>query len=250
MNVSIYETNILFFRCLQILLEKQAATITVDSDLIEKSIPEALVAFHQAITKKRENIALKLLLKIAEHYDKEDRLNDFVDILMAGFGGESALITNTINMLRILVQQFTGGLTISTLTFILEQVLAFLVARSRPESEAAVNFLLVFVKVLPSPYVANHLTEIVRSLSAMAPDTKRYSRLHLGYVWKRLCKRYTAEEIIKLVPGNDEATHKKLKNIRKELARLKRQKQNDKDDSDEEEEDGDEEDDLKKKSYT
>lgn len=237
-------------RCLQILLEKQAATITVDSDLIKKAIPEALVAFHQAITKKRENIALKLLLKIGEHYDKESKLNDFVDVLMAGFGGESVLITNTINMLRILVQQFTGGLTISTLSFILEQVLAFLVSRSRPEAEAAVNFLLVFVKVLPSPYVANHLTEIVRSLSAMAPDTKRYCRLHVGYVWKRLCKRYTAEEIIKLVPGNDEATHKKLKNIRKELARLKRQKvANEKNDSDDEEDDEDDGD-LKKKSYT
>lgn len=239
-------------RCLQILLDKQSDTITIDDELIKKSIPEALVAFHQAITKKRENIALKLLLKIGELHEKADKLNDFVDMLMAGFGGESVLIANTINMLRILVQQFTGGLTISTLTFILEQVLAFMVSRSRPEAEAAVNFLLVFVKILPSPYVANHLTEIVRSLSAMAPDTKRYCRLNVGYVWKRLCKRFTAEEIIKLVPGNDENTHKKLKNIRKELSRLKRQKlENSKDDSDEDGDDGDEDDDdLKKKSYT
>lgn len=248
-------TNLLFpqnSRCLQILLEKQAETITTDSDLIKKSIPEALVAFNQAITKKRENVALKLLLKIGEHYEKEDKLNDFVDILTAGLGGETVLITNTINMLRILVQQFTGGLTISTLTFILEQVLAFLVSRSRPEAEAAVNFLLIFVKILPSPYVANHLTEIVRALSAMVPDTKRYCRLNIGYVWKRLCKRFTAEEIIKLVPGNDEATHKKLKNIRKELSRLKRQKQDkmEQDGSDEDGDDGDDDDDLKKKSYT
>lgn len=168
---------------------------------------------------------------------------------MAGFGGESTLITNTIKILRIVVQQFTGALTISTLTFILEQVLAFIVCKSRPESEAAVEFLLVFIRVLPSPYVANHLTEIVKSLSAMVPDTKRFCRLHIGYIWKRLCKRFTAEEIIKLVPGNDEVTHKKLKNVRKELARLKRQKiANEKEGSDDEDEE--ESEDLKKKSYT
>lgn len=183
------------------------------------------------------------------HFQKEEKLNDFVDILMAGFGGDPILITNTIQVLRILVQQFTGALTISTLTFILEQVLAFLVARSRPEAEAAVAFLMVFTKILPSPYIANHLTEIVKALSAMVPDTKRFCRQQIGYVWKRLCKRYTAEEIIKLVPGNDEATHKKLKNIRKELSRLKRQKlANQKDGSDDE--DDEEGDDLKKKSYT
>lgn len=58
----------------------------------------------------------------------------------------------------------------------------------------------------------------------MVPDTKRYCRIHLGYILRKLCKKFTAEEIIKLVPGNDEVTHKKLKNIRKEQSREKRQK--------------------------
>lgn len=181
-------------------------------------------------------------------FQKEEKLNDFVDILMAGFGGDSVLITNTIQTLRVLVQRFTGTLKTSTLSYILERVLVFLVGRSRPEAEAAINFLMIFIKILPSPYVANHLTEIVKGLSAMVPDTKRYCRLTIGFIWKRLCKRYTPEEIVKLVPGNDEVTHKKLKNIRKELSRLKRQKAaNEKNASDDDEDD---ESNLQKKSYT
>lgn len=51
------------------LLEKQEDTITVSNNLVKKSIPEAVVAFNQAITKQKENIALKLLLKIGVLYE-------------------------------------------------------------------------------------------------------------------------------------------------------------------------------------
>lgn len=160
-------------------------------------------------------------------------MNDLVDVLKAGFAGDSVIVTNTIHVYRAIIQNFIGSLTLPTVSFVLEQMLAFLVGKNRSEVEAAVGFLLVFLKLLPAPYVANHLPNIVKSLSAMVPDTKRVCRIHIGYIYRRLCKRFTAEEIIKLVPGNDEITHKKLKNIRKELGRLKRQKSaNEKSDED------------------
>lgn len=72
-------------------------------------------------------------------------------------------------------------------------------------------------------------------MSSMVPDTKRYCRVHIGYILKKLCKKFTPEEIVKLVPGNDEVTHKKLKNIRKLMNRQKRQKlSNDKNESSDE----------------
>lgn len=151
-------------------------------------------------------------------------MNELVDVLKAGLGGDPVIVTNTIHVYRAIVQHFTGDLTLQTISFVLEQVLAVLVGKNRSEVEAAVAFLSVFLKLLPAPYVANHLPSIVKSLSAMVPGTKRVCRIHIGYIYRKLCKRFTAEEIIKLVPGNDEITHKKLKNIRKELGRLKRQK--------------------------
>lgn len=189
----------------------------------------------------------KLLLS-----QKAEKLNDLIDILMAGFGGDSVLITNTILVLKAVIQNFTGGLTLSTVTYILEQVLAFVVSRSRPEVEASMSFLLIFMKLLPAPFVANHLADIVKAVSAMAPDTKRHCRLQIGHILTRLCKRYTAEEVIKLVPGNDEVTHKRLKNIRKELARKKRQNlANEKaGDSDDEDDDAQLAPELKQRSYT
>lgn len=155
-----------------------------------------------------------------------NKLNEFLEILMAGLEAESddTIISNTIQVLRAILQNLTEHLSLSCLNSVLEQVLAQLVTGSRQKVKASVDFMIVFTKVLPASYVANHLPEIVKVMSAMRPDTKRFFRKQLGFIYKRLCKRFTPDEIVKLVPGNDEITHKKLKNIRKALSRAKRQK--------------------------
>lgn len=145
---------------------------------------------------------------------------------MSGLDAEAddAVVSNTIQVLQAVLQNFTEHLTLTLLNSILEQVLAQLITGSRQKVKAAIAFVFIFIKILPASYVANHLPNIVKALSAMKPDTKRFYRKQLGFTYQRLCKRFTAEEIVKLVPGNDEITHKKLKNIRKTLARTKRQK--------------------------
>lgn len=161
---------------------------------------------------------------------------------MAGLDDDAddVIIANTIHALQLILQHFTDDLTLNCLNSILEQVLAQLVTGSRVKVKAAIAFLSVFMKVLPASYVANHLPNIVKAMSAMKPDTKRFYRKQLRFAYTRLCKRFTAEEIVKLVPGNDEVTHKKLKNIRKGLARSKRQKTSEKDESDDDDGLGDE----------
>lgn len=88
----------------------------------------------------------------------------------------------------------------------------------------------------------------MRSLSAMTKDTKRYCRIQIGYFLKKLCKRFTTEELARFVPGDDEVTHRRLKKIRKQMRRDTRKKQNE----DAQAESSDEElvGDLEQKSYT
>lgn len=145
---------------------------------------------------------------------------------MAGLDTEAddMVISNTIQVLQVILQNFTEDLALNCLNSIFEQVLAQLITGSRQKTKAAIGFVLVFIKILPASYIANHLPNIVKAMSAMKPDTKRFYRKQLGFAYTRLCKRFTPEEIVKLVPGNDEITHRKLKNIRKSLARAKRQK--------------------------
>lgn len=175
----------------------------------------------------------KLLIKIVL-FQQANKMSDFVELLMAGLDAEAddSVVSNTVQVLEAVLQNFTEYLTLSCLNSMHEQVLAQLITGSRQKVRTAVGFLSVFIKILPASFVANHLPNIVKAMSAMKPDTKRFYRKQLGFIYKRLCKRFTSEEITKLVPGNDEITHKKLKNIRKALSRSKREKINDMDDDD------------------
>lgn len=212
-------------------------TLDVTREIVNKAITEAIFVLHEF--PKSNNIAQKLLQHIGDLYLKELKINDMIDILIAGFTGDQNLIGNTILSLKIIVSHMSGHITVSTLEFVLDQILAFLVSKNRKHVEPAISFMVTFVKVLPSPIVGTHLEKICRSFSAMAPDTKRFCRTQYGYVLKRLCKRFGAVEIQRLVPGNDEVTHKRLKRIRKLLNREKRLKKSDnsKDDDDNEDDD-------------
>jgi ribosomal RNA-processing protein 12 len=59
----------------------------------------------------------------------------------------------------------------------------------------------------------------------MTPDTKRHLRILLGFLLKKLCYKFGGDEIVRLVPGNDEQTHKRLRKIRKEMSRAKRNRE-------------------------
>lgn len=159
---------------MKILLDNKK-NLKVTDKIVAKIIPETLVNFKEFST-KRESIAYDLLTKIGDLYQDADLLNEFVDLIVVGFGGDDTLITNTILALRAVVQHQTGNLTISTLEFILQQIAVFLVGRNRGQSEAAIAFLITFTKVLPSPLIATHL-EIVVSLLFTLLSFRKLKRL-------------------------------------------------------------------------
>lgn len=232
--------------CLRLLIEQSGDDLSLENPLILRTIPELIVAYNHG-TNKRGNFAPNLLTKIGEICRNNGELERFVDTVVAGFGGDTKMIINTILALKAVVANFATNLTVKTHKFMLDLVLRFVTSKDRTEVVPAIAFLITYIKALPVAFVSLQLDTIVKSLSAMVPDTKRYCRIHVGFVLRKLCKRFTTEEIVKCVPGNDEVTHKKLKNIRKELARTKRQKVADKDDSDDEMDLGGG---LEKKSYT
>ncbi|ALC49496.1 CG2691 [Drosophila busckii] len=232
--------------CLKSLLDCRS-NLTYNDQLVMKAIPEAVLNYREFSTRK-EPIAEQLIKLIATLYQEAGKINEFVDILTAGFSGDETLSTNTILAFRALLQQQGQHLTVSTLEFVLQQVSVFLVQKSRHQAEAAVAFLITFIKVMPIPLVANHLETIMRALSAMTKDTKRYCRIQIGYFLKKLCKRFSTDELARFVPGDDEVTHRRLKKIRKQMRRDTRKKQSEDaqaDSSDEELVNG-----VEQKSYT
>lgn len=213
-------TQVMRLACFNLVMEKKES-VNVKNKMVKISISEVLASFHNEAVLK-DGIAYNLLRTVGKLYEDADKLNDFVDAVMAGLVGDNQLISNTIAALKFIVQEFAQNLTIDSLKFILEQVLEFVVSNQRNEVNASLHFLVTFVKILPAPFVANHLRIVMKALTLMVEDTRRHCRLILAYLLKKLCKKFTAEEIIKMVPGSDEVLHKKLRNLKKEANRSKR----------------------------
>lgn len=149
--------------CLKSLLDCRSK-LAYNDQLVMKAIPEAVLNYKEFSTRK-EQVAEQLIKQIANLYQEAGKINDFVDILTAGFTGDESLITNTILAFRAVLQQQGQHLTVSTLEFVLQQVSVFIVQKSRNQAEAAVAFLITFIKVMPIPLVSNHLETIVSDLS-------------------------------------------------------------------------------------
>lgn len=213
-------TQVMRLACFNIVLEK-VPTVDTKRKLVKISISEVLASFNNEAVMK-DGIAYNLLRIVGKIYEDAEKLSEFVDAVMAGLVGDNQLVSNTITALKFIVQEFAENLTIDTLKFIMEQVLEFVVSNQRNEVNASLHFLVIFVKILPVPFVATNLRMIMKALTLMVHDTRRHCRLILAYLLKKLCRKFTPEEIIKLVPGSDEVLHKKLRNIRKEMSRAKR----------------------------
>lgn len=213
-------TQVTRLACFHILIETKDS-VAVKSKIVSISISEVLASFNNEAVMK-DGIAYNLLRTVGKLFENVDQLNDFIDAVMAGLVGDNQLVSNTITALKFIVQEFAENMSIDSLKFILDQVMEFVVSNKRNEVSASLHFLVTFVKMLPVPFVANHLRIILKSISLMIEDTRRHCRLILSYLLKKLCKKFSPEEIIKLVPGSDETLHKKLRNIKKEMNRSKR----------------------------
>lgn len=214
-------TQVMRLACFNILLEKKES-VNVKSKIVKISISEILASFNNEAVVK-DGIAYNLLRTVGQIYENAEMLNDFVDAVSAGLvGDDNQLISNSITALKFIVQEFAEKLSVDALSFMIDGIQNLVVANQRNVVNASLHFLVIFVKVLPSAFVASHLRFIVKSINLMVVDTRRHCRLILSYLLKKLCKKFTPEEIIKLVPGSDEVLHKKLRNIKKEMNRTKR----------------------------
>jgi ribosomal RNA-processing protein 12 len=214
-------TQVMRLGCMNSILEKKDM-IDLNNKFIKIAISESLAGFNNEAVVK-DGIAYNLLRTLGKLFEEKKKLNDFVDAVMVGLvGKDHQLNTNIIFALKFILQEFAESMSIETIKFMLDQVLEFLVSNQRNEANASLYFIATFTKILPTAFVATHLTLIMKAICLMVDDCRRHSRQVMGYLMKKLCKRFTAEEIIKLVPGTNEALHKKLKTIRKQMSKAKR----------------------------
>lgn len=205
----------------------QSADIDCDSELVRQCITETVLCFPNH-PEKPHQLCTEMIKSIGTFFSKQNKLDEFIELILIGFTSDTTdILVKTIWSINSIIQLFSNNIDNETLNFILENVYSSVQSNNRMEAKSALCTLYTFIKHIPRPTLTNHLEVLVKTISKMVPDTKRFCRLPYGHLLKKLCHYYSAQEIIRLVPGNDLVTHKRLKKIRKELNRAKNQPSSD-----------------------
>lgn len=175
---------------------KSQPLLDCESKLVKSCIAEAVLSTKD-INAKCRKCAQSLLVTVGETIESKKNksgLSDYINIMIAGLAGTQQMIAATLQALACvtfhfsgvilllhstyfsfwgeyknatILNNFSGSLGKETLDFLLTQVCTLLASPTREITIAAVNFIIVFTKALPSPQVALYLEQIVSDICSL-----------------------------------------------------------------------------------
>jgi len=206
-------------------------------DFVYASIPEAVLCIRSVNQKARES-AFGLLTTIGEavlrwETDHQDEaVRKFLNQVMVGLAGTPTLINCTILAVSRIFFQLKDILPEDVLELSLSNILLLLSSSSREVSSACLSFIKVFITATPVTVATKYLTQIMKAIVNMPDDCKRHCRQKTKFLLERFCRKFGFDLVASLVPKTDLTTQKRLKNIRKEVARRARKVSEDGSDAD------------------
>merc|ERR1712106_855930 len=192
-------------------------------------IPEAVLSI-RAVNGKARAAAFSLLIVVGEALqrwtpppDSQDTVvRRYMAALLAGLAGNPGLIHCTVLAVSRIYFQFRDLFPEDLTDQILNNILMLMSSASREVVGAALSFVKVFVTSTPIMNSTKYVTTVVKSLVEMPEDCKRHFRVKTKYLMERLVRKFGWDYVSSLVPKSDLKMHKRLKNMRKELARMAR----------------------------
>ncbi|CAH1156050.1 unnamed protein product [Phaedon cochleariae] len=222
-------------RCLNYLVKAQPQ-MDHESKLIKSVIPEAVLCCKD-INEKCRATAYELLNTIGTRLMEQDKMQEFVTMVVAGLAGSPQLMSCTVLALSSILHNFSGALGMDNIKFLLGNICTLMASPTREIVASCLSFLKVYYTTLPTPMVASSLESMMSALTNMTEDCKRHFRLKIRDILDRLVRKFGSESLTPFVPATDTVMYKKLRNLRKSIARKKRNKNADRgrESSDEEE---------------
>ena len=190
-------------------------------------IPEAVLSI-RAVNSKARAAAYSLLIVVGEALQRwtpgsqDSVVRRYMAALLAGLAGNPGLIHCTVLAVSRIYFQFRDVFPEDLTDQILNNILMLMSSASREVAGAALSFVKVFVTSTPILNSTKYVASIVKALVEMPEDCKRAFRVKTKYLLERLVRKFGWDYVSSLVPKSDLKMHKRLKNMRKELARMAR----------------------------
>ncbi|XP_072934195.1 RRP12-like protein [Epargyreus clarus] len=215
-------------RCIEHLINS-TQNLNAESKLLKSAVAESVVCTKDINSKCRQ-CAFNVINTVGNVLKtSEGGMQAFIDMLLTGLSAPLPRITSaTLRALASVLFNLSEDMGLQTVQGLLETVAQEMLKNNREIVAAALSFLKVYTKVLPTDVLAGSLPLIFKTLSSMSDDCKRHSRLEIGYFLSRMIRKYGADTVEKLIPREDEVMLRRLRNIRKMDNRKKRQKESQK----------------------
>jgi len=190
-------------------------------------IPEAVISI-RAVNSKARAAAFNLLIAVGEALQRwseesnDDIVRKYMSAMMAGLAGNPGLIHCTLLAISRIYFQFRDLFPDDLTGQILTNILVLLSSSSREVVGSGLSFVKVFVTSTPILESSKYVSNIVTALVDMPEDCKRHFRVKTKFLLERLVRKFGWDFVSSLVPKSEEKMHKRLKNMRKELARRAR----------------------------
>lgn len=208
-------------QCLKYLMK--TAHTNFDSELVRQCVTETVLCFPNN-PEKPNKLCTEMNQILGNFFTEQGKLDEFVILILSGITSDNTdFLIKTIWSVNSILQLFGTKINSETLSFVLENLYTSVQSNYRMEAKAALCTLYTFTKHTTREILTTHLEGLVKTISKMIPDTKRFCRLPFGHLLKKLCQYYGVQEITRFVPGNDLVTHKRLKKVRKDFSRIKNQ---------------------------
>ena len=208
-------------------------------DFVLSVIPEAVLSI-KAVNGRARAAAFSLLIVVGEalqrwsqDQDSDGVVRKFMGAVLAGLAGSPNMIHCTILAISRIYFTFREQFPEDLADQVLNNILVLLGSSSREVSGASLSFVKVIITTTPIISCTKYVPNIVKALVEMSDDCKRHFRLKTKFLYERLVRKFGWDFVSSLVPKSDETTHKRLKNMRKDLARRARKHSEDSGNDDE-----------------
>ena len=214
---------------LRCLIHLISGLVEPQTDFVLSVIPEAVLSI-RAVNGRARAAAFSLLIVVGEALqrwatDQENSdsvVRKFMASVLAGLAGTPRMIHCTILAISRIYFQFKDQFPEDLSEQVLNNILVLMGSSSREVAGASLSFVKVFITTTPIVTCTKYVPNIVKALVEMPEDCKRHFRIKTKFLYERLVRKFGWDFVSSLVPKSDLVTHKRLKNMRKTLARRAR----------------------------
>lgn len=217
-------------RCVKIVLSQLTVELTRDKwePFLRQVVAESVMCLGKQKSTATRKAAFAVITEIGntikrlEECSPEDTVRHSLKLLLAGLVGSPSLAANTILAITALAYTFKDLMPSDMLELLVSNMCVQLICHTREIVSACLSFLKSILTMFSIQVMSTHVDSIVKALCNMQNDCQRKYRLQTKYLFDKLMRKFGADRIMVLVPQDDDILQKRLRNLRKEVARRQR----------------------------